>query len=127
MIGGSRYLSGLWPPFAGAVQYLLEWGNYQGLSGEIISGYRSLQEQAELYAIGRTPEEVAAHVSKQGRDGSVTDAVPGQSAHNYGLAVDFDNPDIRHLAAVIGFGTVSWDPAHVEWPGWRRIVMFVRL
>lgn len=126
MIGGSRYLSGLWPPFAGAVSYLLQWGDYLSLHGEIVSGFRSLQEQAQLYAIGRTPEEVAAQTPKQGRDGSVTDALPGQSAHNYGLAVDFDNPAIRHLAAEIGFGTVSWDPNHVEWPGWRRIVRFVR-
>jgi LAS superfamily LD-carboxypeptidase LdcB len=84
-----------------------------------------MQEQAQLYAIGRTAEEVAAHVSKQGRDGAVTDALPGQSAHNYGLAVDFDNPALRHLAAEIGFGTVSWDPAHVEWPGWRHIIWIV--
>lgn len=44
----------------------------------LTSGYRSLEEQARLYAQGRTaPGEV------------VTNAAPGKSAHNFGLAIDF--------------------------------------
>lgn len=45
---------------------------------EVISGLRSWQQQAALYARGRT---------QPGR--KVTNAPPGSSWHNYGLAVDF--------------------------------------
>lgn len=125
MIAGSWYLSGLWPPFSDAVRYLNAWANYFGLDAQIVSGYRSLEEQARLYAQGRTQYEIDARVRKSGRGGSVTDAPPGSSAHNYGLAVDYEGPDqssVIELARQIGFGTVSWDPAHVEWPGWQSLV-----
>lgn len=117
--------SSLWPPFATAVDYLKAWCDYLNLRGTITSGFRSLEEQAKLYAIGRTPAEIAGRVSKQGKGGSVTDAPPGTSAHNYGLAVDIEGPDqasIIQLAKAMGFGTVSWDPAHVEWPNWRTLI-----
>lgn len=49
-----------------------------GVRLEVISGLRSWQQQAALYAKGRT---------QPGR--KVTNAPPGSSWHNYGLAVDF--------------------------------------
>lgn len=49
----------------------------QGVSVEVISGLRSWQAQAALYAQGRT---------KLGP--IVTNAKPGSSWHNYGLAID---------------------------------------
>lgn len=125
MLSGTSYLYGLWPPFSDAVRYLIAWANYYGLSASIVSGYRSGEEQARLYAQGRTPYEIAHHVSKQGAGGSVTDAAAGESAHNYGLAVDVEGRDqaaVIQLARQIGFGTVSWDPAHIEWPGWRSLI-----
>lgn len=124
-ISGTWYLSGLWPPFAEAVRYLLAWSEYYGLQAQIVSGYRSSADQAALYAQGRTPSEIAGRVHKQGRGGAVTDAPPGASAHNYGLAVDFEGRDqasVVQLAKALGFGTVSWDPAHVEWPGWNSLI-----
>jgi LAS superfamily LD-carboxypeptidase LdcB len=125
VISGTYLLSGLWPPFAEAVRYLLSWADYFGFDVTLTSGYRSNQEQADLYRQGRTPAEIAQHVKKLGRDGAVTDAPPGYSAHNYGLAVDVDSPQLEavmNLARQIGFGTVSWDPDHIEWPGWKSLV-----
>lgn len=49
-----------------------------GVRIEVISGLRSWQQQAALYAKGRT---------QPGK--KVTNAPPGSSWHNYGLAVDF--------------------------------------
>lgn len=124
-VSGTWYLSGLWPPFAQAVNYLLAYANYYQLNATIVSGYRSMGEQATLYAQGRTQDEVNRRVSKQGTGGTVTDAPPGSSAHNYGLAVDVEGRDqasVIQLARALGFGTVSWDPAHVEWPGWQALV-----
>lgn len=124
-LAGSLYLSGLWPPFAEAVVFLQAWCDYYRLDASIVSGFRSNQEQAALYAKGRTPYEVTQRVRKQGGGGTVTDAPPGYSAHNYGLAVDVEGSDQRSVIALaksLGFGTVSWDPAHVEWPGWQSLV-----
>ena len=124
-LGGTYHLSGLWPPYAEAVRILMRYSDYYGLQGTIVSGYRSLEEQTRLYAKGRTAAEVQARVRKQGRGGAVTDAPPGTSAHNYGLAVDLEGRDqalIIDLGRQLGFGTVSWDPAHLEWPNWQSLL-----
>lgn len=124
-LSGTSYLYGLWPPMAEAVRYLQAYCDYYGLRASITSGFRSMQEQAALYSQGRTPAEVQSRVRKQGRGGAVTDAPPGQSAHNYGLAVDVEGPDqaaVISLAGQIGFGLVSWDPAHIEWPNWQSLL-----
>lgn len=124
-ISGTYLLSGLWPPFAEAVRFLLAWCEYFKLNATITSGYRSMEEQAALYRIGRTPTEVQQKLRLQGQRGAVTDAPPGQSAHNYGLAIDIEGPDqqsVLSLARQLGFGLVSWDPAHIEWPNWRALI-----
>lgn len=121
----SAILSGLWPPMATAVQYFLAWASYYQIPVRLGSGFRSLDEQAGLYAQGRTPEEIQNRVAKHGEGGSVTDAPPGYSAHNYGLAVDIETDQLAQamaLAKYIGFAEISWDPDHLEWPGWRQLV-----
>lgn len=61
-------------PFLCATEAFLA---HQGVSVEVISGLRSWQAQAALYAQGRTkPGPI------------VTNAKPGSSWHNYGLAID---------------------------------------
>lgn len=60
--------------FLSAAQPIL---NRHGVQAEVISGLRSYQQQAALYAQGRT---------RPGR--IVTNARPGSSWHNYGLAID---------------------------------------
>lgn len=126
MLGVSqRHYSTLWPPFAEAIRILALWVEYMGLEATVVSSWRSAEEQERLYAIGRTPLEIRERKKKQGLDGAVTDAPPGSSAHNYGLAVDVEGPDqsaVVALAKRLGFGTVSWDPAHIEWPNWSALV-----
>lgn len=56
----------------------------------ITQGLRTFKEQSDLYALGRT---------KPGK--KVTNAKPGQSIHNYGLAVD--------ICLIIGGKVASWD------------------
>lgn len=66
-----------------------------GLDILVYCTWRSLEEQAELYAQGRT------------KPGSiVTMAKPGTSAHNYGLALDF--------VPLIG-GKALWKAPAPEW------------
>jgi peptidoglycan LD-endopeptidase CwlK len=80
---------------------------------------RSFEEQAQLYAQGRTmPGNI------------VTNADAGQSYHNYGLAfdvVEIDNlgqalyendnwPLIREVGQMYGFDVIGmWDPGHFEY------------
>ena len=46
MLDPGMMLSGLWQPFASAVNgWLIPWANYYGLRGTIVSGYRSMEEQ----------------------------------------------------------------------------------
>ena len=120
MASGLQHLSGLWPPFAEAVRYLLAWADHYGLDPVVTEGYRTRERQELLYAQGRT------------RPGAiVTQARGGESAHNYGLAADITSRDgygsakaraIHTLAQQIGFGTISWDEPHVEWPNWRGLL-----
>ena len=93
-------------------------------------GFRTLQEQAALYAIGR-----------RGKKGErrVTRAKAGESPHNFGLAADFiflrsngsrtyDGPWRLFGQAAKAAGLTwggSWrlfkDRPHIEMPNWRKI------
>lgn len=61
------------------------------------SGFRSWDEQEKIYAIGRTDE------SKAAGEKIVTNAKPGNSLHNYGLAIDL---------AFSKSGTNPWSESH---------------
>lgn len=125
MSSGSRYLAQLHPYMADAVRYLLEYCDSQGVEVAVVSGFRSMEEQAQLYALGRTSRQIRAHTKLHGTHGSVTDAPPGYSPHNYGLAVDLESDQlalVKSWARIIGFQTVSWDAPHIEYPGWRKAV-----
>ena len=76
MIYGLPRLLGVHPALWGAAGYLAVKSKYDW---KVVSGFRGNDEQAALYAIGRT--------SQIGR-ATVTDAQVGTSAHNFGLAID---------------------------------------
>lgn len=94
----------------------------------ITDGYRSFDEQNSLYAQGRT---------KSGK--IVTNARAGQSAHNFGLAVDLAfqkngvlsyDPNLytpvykiaRSLGFELGADWVSFsDKPHFNYPQWEKI------
>ena len=69
---------------------LVEKAAAKGIRIIITDGFRSIEEQDELYAQGRT---------KPGK--IVTNRKGGESYHNYGLAVDF--------AIKLSSGRVLWD------------------
>lgn len=101
----------------------------------IYCGRRTMEEQAALYAIGRTsPGKV------------VTKAKAGQSYHNYGLAFDWaplkpaakdptlleidwgDDTAFRlgeHIGLSFELAAISWETGHLqaaEYPSWRDIL-----
>ena len=118
-------------PLAGL---LLEAGYAVGLNPQVSCGFRSGAEQDLLYSIGRTKP-----VKK------VTNAKAGESAHNYGVAVDifflkadntasFEEKLYKKLwAAAVEVGLdkkgLSWsgnwvtfkETAHFELTGWKEI------
>lgn len=71
-------LQKLHPEVDAAMKQLIRNVQDKGITIKIVEGFRSIEEQNELYAQGRT---------KPGE--KVTNAKGGQSYHNYGLAVDF--------------------------------------
>lgn len=127
MFNAGFYLEQLEPSFASAVaNWLVPWCDYYGLVVSVADdgGFRSLAEQDRLYRLGRSPYEYQSRIKKRGTAGSVTDAPPGYSAHNYGLALDLDGLNAAQaveIARQLGFGTVSWDPLHIEHPNWRAM------
>lgn len=71
----------------GAVEYALRRlvirCYHLGINIRITSGFRSLKEQATIYNQGRTKDSIAKG------EKIVSNAKPGHSMHNYGLAGDF--------------------------------------
>jgi peptidoglycan L-alanyl-D-glutamate endopeptidase CwlK len=92
----------LYPEFLRLVICSLESALANGHPFYVTSGERTFDEQAKLYAYGRTDKS----------KGVVTTVGPGQSAHNYGIAVDaaYDlDPDKAGLQP-------SWEKDHlVHW------------
>ncbi|MFD2590357.1 M15 family metallopeptidase [Aquimarina hainanensis] len=109
-----RRISTLHPAIrAKAKEFIIRAEKELGIKLRVTSALRTWQEQQRLYNKGRT---ITGKI--------VTHALPGQSYHNYGLAVDvveikngkaiWENPKwnkIAHLGKQIGF----------EWGGdWKR-------
>lgn len=74
----------------------------QGITYRIYNGTRTFDEQAELYGKGRTAAELAMSGVDtkwaQPSEKKVTNAKPGSSYHNYGLA--FDGVEIKDGQAI---------------------------
>jgi peptidoglycan LD-endopeptidase CwlK len=95
----SRNLEDLHPFVMERARQLVKVAQVDGIELLITSTLRSFQEQAELFAIGRT---------KPGN--KVTNAKPGESWHNFGLAFD--------VVPLVN-GKAVWDS-----PFWNRIGQF---
>lgn len=92
----SRSLDDLRPEVRPLVDAFLASCASAGLDALVTCTLRSNAEQAALYAQGRTvPGKI------------VTKALPGQSAHNYGLAID--------IVPIVN-GKADWDVEHPIWP-----------
>ena len=92
----SRRLEDLHPKVVDMARKLIELAKNEGIEILVTSTLRTFDEQAELFAIGRT---------KPGK--IVTNAKPGQSWHNFGLAFD--------VVPLVN-GKAIWDS-----PFWKRI------
>ena len=110
-VSGRWKVTQLQPWLAPYVTRVLEALEAVGIGGTIYDVYRSPAEQERRFAAG----DSRAH--------------GGQSAHQYGLAFDFvvtegegsaRQREVQALWAALGFTTISWDPAHVEFPNWKQ-------
>ena len=77
MVDINRSLTLLYPPFKLLIDLALEDAHAKGLMGYVFEGWRAIERQSFLYAQGRTTPGA-----------KVTWARPGESWHQYGLAVD---------------------------------------
>lgn len=91
----SRSLDDLRPEVRPRVDDFLAACKTAGIDILVTCTLRTMEEQAALYAQGRT---AVGHI--------VTNAKPGQSAHNYGLALD--------VVPIVN-GKPDWDGTHPVW------------
>lgn len=61
----------------------------EGILVQCSSGFRSFEDQARLYGQGRTSYWYKGKQYGNRKEPIVTNAKPGQSVHNYGLAIDY--------------------------------------
>ncbi len=87
------------PKLAEKVRSMAELLGQENITIRVVQGLRTYEEQEALYAQGRTVP---------GR--MVTNALPGHSYHQFGLAVD---------VAPFDGGVPDWNENH---PAWKRIV-----
>lgn len=133
----SRQIQDLRPEFQNLASEWLHVAYLEGLSLLVYCTLRTPAEQDELYKIGRTVAGAGATVwRRMGR--TVTNAAAGQSAHNYGLALDFvplnagkpvwtEGPLYDRaikIAESTGMESLRGNPkfselAHLQMPNWR--------
>jgi peptidoglycan L-alanyl-D-glutamate endopeptidase CwlK len=111
------------PTFANLLIELKKHFQQKGLECKYISGTRTYEEQAAIYAKGRTAPGP-----------KVSNARPGFSNHNFGIAVDVglflpdgrylgDTPFYRDIGGIVAtFPTLEWggnwrfvDEPHIQW------------
>lgn len=122
-----KIFEGLQPDFRARVIRWYEECKAEGMQILVYCGFRSIEDQNNLYAIGRS-------------DGKkiVTNAKGGQSFHNYGRAIDFvpvrngqtawDDTSTYLKAQRIGkefdLRAISWELPHLEdanYPSWHEL------
>lgn len=95
---------------------------------KVTQGYRTYADQWKIYAQGRTKNAAGIWVISD-KSKIVTNAVPGESFHNFGLAVDSafmgDHPYLSHMSQVDRtflwneFGRIA-ELVGLEWGGnWK--------
>ncbi|MFH0069658.1 peptidoglycan-binding protein [Peribacillus sp. NPDC056705] len=83
-----RMGKGINPVVKASALEMLERAYTEGITVQISAGHRSLEEQAALYGQGRVYSYNGKSYSNLAKP-IVTNAKPGQTYHNYGLAIDF--------------------------------------
>lgn len=91
------------PDLSSKIQQMAEMLDQENITFIVTQGLRSWQDQDKLYQQGRTtPGKI------------VTNAAPGHSWHNFGLAVDVAPDD----PTLVGF-QLDWNVDH---PVWKRLI-----
>ncbi|MCZ0872720.1 peptidoglycan-binding protein [Peribacillus sp. AS_2] len=81
--------SGIHPVVKESALEMVKRAYQEGIFVQISAGYRSMEEQAKLYGQGRLGYIYEGKNYSDLSKPRVTNAMPGQSYHNYGLAIDY--------------------------------------
>ena len=100
--GSLQRLEGLQPEMRKLAEKAFAKASAQKVDVFVVSALRTYAEQQALYAAG----------SRRRRATIVTNAKPGESYHNFGLAFDF---------AVVKNGRAVWDENHPDWKAFVAI------
>lgn len=121
-------LSALQEPFKGRALLLAERIERAGLPLVLFEGVRSFTRQRDLYAKGRIRDAKGVWRIVDQKQ-VVTKALPGQGAHNWGLATDFVL-DVNHAWWGSARPKGPWDQGSAERPlpklAWEKYGRLVR-
>lgn len=81
--------SGIHPVVKESALEMIKRAYEEGIYVQISAGYRSMEEQAKLYGQGRLGYSYNGKNYSNMSKPKVTNAKPGQSYHNFGLAIDY--------------------------------------
>ncbi|MFJ8259573.1 peptidoglycan-binding protein [Peribacillus asahii] len=81
--------SGIHPVIKESALEMIKRAYEEGIYVQISAGYRSMEEQAKLYGQGRLGYSYNGKNYSNMSKPKVTNAKPGQSYHNFGLAIDY--------------------------------------
>jgi peptidoglycan L-alanyl-D-glutamate endopeptidase CwlK len=103
----SRSIEDLHPLLRARVEEWQQDCKFAGLDILITCTLRSMETQAVLYTYGRSVQNPNSKPTPKYPLGKVaTNALPGQSAHNYGLAIDF---------VIMNNGKADWTGTSHNW------------
>jgi hypothetical protein len=114
--------SDLQPDFAAKLAQLRAALTQEGISNNLVSGYRSPEYQGQMYA-NHQAKMAGQPLPYPGVEAPSVVAAPWASFHNYGLATDFNLPGgqyarLGQLAPQYGLsGIGSSDPGHIQMGG----------
>ncbi|MFS0904116.1 D-alanyl-D-alanine carboxypeptidase family protein [Priestia aryabhattai] len=84
-----KELEGVHPTVAEKALQVVNQAYEKGINIAVTSGFRSFEEQAKIYGQSRKSYIYKGKQYGAPKEDHVTNAEPGESIHNYGLAVDF--------------------------------------
>lgn len=122
-------LTDLWAPVRQARDFAVYIAHAFGIPVTLTSGYRSIEQQAQLRAQYEGCLARGSDISPSNPDARCRYPAnrPGDSAHNFGLGWDSSVPEWAwpawtQIRQAVGFTVPANDRVHAELPNWRDLV-----
>ena len=106
-MGAEKIITGVHPKVLDALNATVTEAKARKLSVGLFSGFRAPEEQAKLYALGRTVANPDGKIESKPMGNIVTKSEPWKSWHNFGFAGDIVFKDAH--------GNWTWNKTPKQW------------